>query len=401
VAYGRCREARTGVAYRLVPRHARCIGRRAVSLVDRFVAYLRSCYAPAPVSLVCADSSPASIAGVLDHARAAVVSGARDVDDLLARAGLQATFRGWSPDGERLAVLERRQPKAPRAAPASFRVAAIVPTFNEADVIAHTLQYLVDDGIGVYVIDNWSTDGTLELVRHFEGRGLLGVERFPRAGAPSTYDLRAILGRVEELALLLQDDWIVLHDADERRRGPWPDVGLRDSLYHVDRAGFTCVDHVTLNFWATDNGYDGTQDVERYFSCFEFSDHPGHFQQRRAWKNLGEGVSLAPTAGHDVSFYGRHVYPFKFLLKHYPVRSQRHGERKVLQQRISRWNAEERALGWHAQYDHMDTFVRAAAELIQFDPRTFYERYLLERLSSVGVFERPPAWATPPTWTAD
>jgi hypothetical protein len=364
--------------------------------VEQFAEYLRSCYAPAAVPLV-RHTGGVPVVGLPDHAVVAVHTGSDDLDKVLARHELEPTFRGWSPDGERLAILERRQRKAPCPAPSSFRVAAIVPTFNEADVIAQTLEYLVADGIGVYVIDNWSTDATPEIVRQFEGRGLLGVERFPARRAPSTYDLRAILGRVEETVMRSEADWIILHDADERRRGPWPDVSLRDSLYHVDRAGFTCIDHVTLNFWPIDNGYDGTQELEAYFGYFEFSEHIGHFHQRRAWKNLGEGVSLVPSAGHDVGFYGRRVYPYKFLLKHYPIRSQHHGECKVLRERRARWNAAERALGWHAQYDQIETFVRGVSDLERFDA-TFYERRIVERLSGVGVFDGPPEWATPPMW---
>jgi glycosyltransferase involved in cell wall biosynthesis len=252
--------------------------------------------------------------------------------------------------------------------------------------------------VGVYVLDNWSTDDTVGIAERFAGRGLLGLERFPPHGPPASFDLRAILTRVEEVALHLEADWVVLHDADERRRTPWPAVGLRDGLYHVDQQGYTAIDHVTLNFWPTDDGYEPSRDVEDYFAYFEFSDHPGHFHQRRAWKNLGRRVALAASAGHDVQFPGRRVYPFKFLLKHYPIRSQAHGERKVRHERAARYSREERALGWHRQYDDVRTFLRRASELERFDPATFYERRLFERLSGVGIFERPPWWATPPTW---
>ena len=134
-------------------------------------------------------------------------------------------------------------------------------------------------------------------------------------------------------------------------------------------------------------------------TSFELSDHPGHFHQRRAWKNLGQRVALARTAGHDVFFDGRLVYPFRFLLKHYPIRSQAHGERKILRERRSRFNAEERSFGWHAQYDVLEPsprFLRDPAELEQADRETLYEKYLIERLSGIGVFREPPSWATPP-----
>ncbi len=360
-----------------------------MAAIEQFVSYLRSAYAP---RLVCVTRGSAPS---VDGAAATVVVGRGDPTDL----ELAPTLFGWSPDGKGVAILDHLVDAVPRPAPASFRVAAIVPVFNESDVIRGTLEYLIGDGIGVYVIDNWSTDATLEIVRQFEGRGLLGFERFP-SEPPSLYDLRGILGRVEDVAAQLDADWLVLHDADERRRSPWPVVGLRDALYHVDRSGFNCVDHVTLNFWPIDNGYDATLDLESYFSHFEWSDHPGHFHQRRAWKNPGQRVSLAATAGHDVRFAGRRVYPYKFLLKHYPLRSQAHAERKVLHERGERWNPTERSLGWHQQYDQVRRFVREPSELFLFDRRTFYEQWFIERLSGVGIFGRPPEWATPPMWSA-
>jgi hypothetical protein len=142
------------------------------------------------------------------------------------------------------------------------------------------------------------------------------------------------------------------------------------------------------------------RDIERQLAYFAFSDHPGHFHQRRAWKQLGTRVALAASAGHDCSFAGRRVYPYKFLLKHYPIRSQAHGERKVLCERLPRWNNEERARGWHRQYDDAAgrRFLRDPETVTRFDPQWFYHRYLVQRLSGAGVFVQPPPWATPPHW---
>jgi glycosyltransferase involved in cell wall biosynthesis len=367
---------------------------------QQFINYLRACYTPEFVHT--AVLQPGLAAALRSDARdvaATVVVAPAEAHVTLVRTIPRPSFVGTSPGDERVAVLEHGMPPIPTAAPRAFRVCAIVPTYNEADVIEQTVAYLANDGIDVHVIDNWSNDGTYETVQRLQAQGLATVERFPPDGPSGVYDLRGILGRVEQVASQLDSDWVILHDADERRRAPWPGIGLRDALYHVDKAGFTCVDHVTLTFWPIDNGFDPRFDLESYFLYFEFSDHAGHFHQRRAWKNARGGVSLVPSAGHDVRFAGRRVYPYKFLLKHYPIRSQAHGERKVLQERRARFSQQERMLGWHRQYDDVQTFVRNPADLHRFDMRTFYDRWLIERLSGVGVFGRPPQWATPPVWS--
>ena len=44
----------------------------------------------------------------------------------------------------------------------------------------------------------------------------------------------------------------------------------------------------------------------------------------------------------------------RFLLRQYPIRSQAHGTRKVFSDRRARLDPEERALGWHVQYEALD-----------------------------------------------
>ena len=304
-------------------------------------------------------------------------------------------FAGAGPHGEgTVGVLDSRAiPRRP--APAGFRVLAIVPARNEEDLLAGTLAYLVEEGLDPIVLDNWSSDRTADIAR----AAGVPVERFPACADSGSYDLAAMLDRVEEMAAhATRADWVVLHDADERRRSPWPGVTLRDALWHVSEEGYNCIDHVTLTFWPTDDAFVAGDDPERHFRHFEFSTHPGHFHQRRAWQQCAGRVALARSAGHDVDFPGRRVYPYKFLLKHYPIRTRAQALRK-LRDRRARWNGAERAQGWHRQYEDIAAaeVVRDPAELLRFDAG-FHRRYLLERLSGVGVFDAPPAWATAPAW---
>ena len=96
--------------------------------------------------------------------------------------GLQATFVGWaalSQAGTLVAVVEHGGLVSRETPRSDFRVVAFVPTYNESDIIAHTLEDLTEQGVDVYVVDNWSTDDTVARAQAFTGRGLIGVERFP------------------------------------------------------------------------------------------------------------------------------------------------------------------------------------------------------------------------------
>jgi len=322
---------------------------------------------------------------------------------LLQTADFQILFLGsaFSRDLRKhsLVALATRPRPAP-IVPASFRAVALVASFNEEDIVAPFLDYTIRQGIEVHLLDNWSTDRTVERASQFLGRGLRTIESFPPDGPGGSLDLYQILRRKEELALETPGDWFIHLDVDELRESPWPGLTLREALYRVDSEGFNAVDHSSIVFHPTGAAeYDESLPLDRQFLRFEFGEHSTYALQIKAWKRQAERVECALRGGHDVRFPGRRIYPYKFLLRHYPVRSQAHGERKVFRERLPRYSADGRSRGWHIQYDSLPpnhSFVRDPATLSLFDPHTFYEDYLMERLSSVGVDLEDPALVRAP-----
>ncbi len=292
-----------------------------------------------------------------------------------------------------IAIIERNissidfRKKNDLISPQNFKVIAIMTAYNEEDIIIPCIKNLVGQNIGVYLIDNWSTDETYNLAKKFEGNGLVGIEKFPTTGPSKYYKWESLLSRVEELSHSLKADWFIHHDSDEIRKSPWKSVNLRDAIYIVDKAGFNAIDHTVINFRPTDNEYRAGSNFESHFQYFEFFDQPGAFLQIKAWKNLGIPVSLAQRGGHVINFKGRKVYPYKFLLKHYPIRSQSHGEKKVFKERKTRWYKPEVSRGWHVHYDQFkenQKFLRLPSELELFD-NEFEKKFLLKRISGIGI----------------
>ena len=296
-----------------------------------------------------------------------------------------------------ISIIEKNQDisinKTFTQSPPDFHVVAIMTAYNEEDIIAPSIEHLIRQGIEVYLIDNWSTDGTFESARKFIGKGLITIERFPKEGPSAFYNWKDLLRRVEEISREIKADWFIHHDADEVRMSPWPSVSLKDGIYAVDQAGFNCIDHTVLEFHPVDNNFIPGTDFEKYFKYFEFSKHRSDFIRINTWKNFGRRTSLAESGGHEVMFEGRRAYPYKFLLKHYRIRSQFHGEKKVFRERKLRWNPEERAMGWHTHYDDVQNsqfFLRLPHTLKIFDTAFFYKEYLIERLSGIGVILTKP-----------
>lgn len=256
--------------------------------------------------------------------------------------------------------------------------------YNEGDVISPVLSHLIDNGVEVYFLDNHSTDDTAEQAARWLGRGVIRVETFPAApaasGEPAPFDWGAILRRKEELANELDADWFIHYDADEIRESPWPGVSLADAIRWVDRLGYNSIDFRVVNFPPIDNGFRRGLDPRTYFRYWE---PPGEFDevQIKAWKKGAAAISLAPFGGHQVKFRDRRVFPIRFLLRHYPIRSQEHGERKVFEERRKRFLHSERVKGWHVQYDSWkegDSFLGEPYHLHLYDDDRIRLDLLLE-----------------------
>src|SRR5262249_38862603 len=257
----------------------------------------------------------------------------------------------------------------------SFRVVAVISAFNEEDIISAVIGHLVENGIDVYLIDNHSTDDTTKEASQWLGRGLLQIERFPpslpsRCETPGPFDWSGILRRKEKLATELSADWLIHHDADELRVSPWPGLTLKEAIRWVDKLGYNCINFQVLNFCPVDDNFQRGDDPRDYFTFFE---NGAEFDkvQLKCWKASKTQASLVRSGGHEVRFEGRRAFPVSFLLRHYPIRGQRHGLKKVYAERKKRFLESERSKGWHIQYDQIQDenhyFLRDASRLRPFN----------------------------------
>jgi hypothetical protein len=230
---------------------------------------------------------------------------------------------------------------------------AIIATYNDLDIFPQVLSGLLQDGIHVHVIDNWSSDGTYESIGRIasDWRGAVSVERFPSSGPVRYFEWRAILRRKEEIAAQHPGRWIINQDSDEVRCAPWPAVSAHEGLMRVSAEGFSAINYARVTFRPVNDDFRAGMDPEEHFRFFERS-HAGDVQVK-AWCQPTEMVNLAESGGHDASFPGRSIYPKKFILKHYPIRTLEQGRRKIFAERLGRFHPDERAAGWHVQYDHI------------------------------------------------
>lgn len=373
-------------------------------LLDSFAAYLRRQLGPGGPSVVQVRLGDA-IRSAPGDAGIAVVAGRRSPlgERLFAlRSGMRPQWRGRvrvTPDqpGIEFTVWDRWSLAKVGKPPASFDVLAIVTTFNEAEIVEQTLQRLVDAGVRVHVIDNWSTDGTDSIVEGFLAPGRVSMEKFPSEGPTQYFELRSLLRRLGEVAHASQADWVIHHDCDEIHESAWPSVSLREGLWAVDRWGFNCVDHAAVDFRPVNESWKPRDDLATTFEWFEFGTAEGHFTLLKAWKPQAAMVTNTESGGHSAEFEGRRIFPYKFPIRHYSLRSSAHARRKLFQERANRWDPEELAMGWHCHYDEYhegSSFLWDRSNLYRWS--TVDDDLLVQRLSGVWLPNNPrPEEAAP------
>lgn len=271
-----------------------------------------------------------------------------------------------------------------------LKVCAIVSTYNEQDIILQVCKYLLDQGLYVHLIDNWSTDLTLKIIKKIALKEKkLSYEVFPDEDR-NQYEWFKILDRKLAFSEQRDYDWYIHYDADEIREGCWQETGIVQNIQLIDELGFNAIDHTVLDFRPVNDRFNENKNPQEVFNFFEFGKRPGHFEQVKAWKKKKNiSYDLSSSGGHIISFQGARVFPYKFLLRHYPLRSLEQMKKKIFQDRLPRFKSERRKYGWHVQYDKYqrkskDVSLWDKNDLLLFDD-CFYEEYLLERLMGINI----------------
>ncbi|MGH9335877.1 MAG: glycosyltransferase, partial [Vicinamibacteria bacterium] len=221
------------------------------------------------------------------------------------------------------------------------RIIALLATYNEERFIEGCLSHLTQQGIEVYLIDNESTDRTIDIAQRFVGAGLIDVETFPRGGV---YPWVALLERKAEVAATLEADWFLHVDADEIRLPPKPGVTFAEALSGVAEAGYNALNFQEFTFVPTRESPN--HDHEHFLKTMRwyYPFLPKPLNQVNAWRRQPAPVDLASNAGHRVEFTGLRIYPESFPMRHYLFLSVEHAISKYV---LRQYDEREVAMGWH------------------------------------------------------
>ena len=139
-----------------------------------------------------------------------------------------------------------------------------------------------------------------------------------------------------ELATELDAAWFIHHDADEFRESPWSHLSLKRRHPARGCAGLQRHRFRGARLLADPRRLPRRRRCPGQRSRSARSWRRTIVPQMRCWKKT-DSLDLASSGGHDARFTGRRVFPLRFILRHYPIRGQAHGDRKVFQERRNRF----------------------------------------------------------------
>ena len=260
-------------------------------------------------------------------------------------------------------IIEEKNSKTPNAIP--IKILCILSVRNEFELILDAIDDVLKKGFDVHVVDNWSDDGTWELITaKYQKNSSVFLEQFPSEPA-TDFSLKNLLKRCEIIANQSNYDWIVRIDADERLDSCSPDYELGEMIAIADQLGFNVIDFTVLEFRPSekDLGENTLYPNHGYFTGLS-----SHQNIQRAWKNSIKRVEFAESGGHEVSG-NQKLFPLNQLLRHYSFRNPLQTHRKVFIERIPNYNLKERTSGWHHQYDSFkksDSMVWKSKSLLKW-----------------------------------
>ncbi len=277
----------------------------------------------------------------------------------------------------KISFLGKTQFDKTKIIPKDFSVLAIIHLFNEADVIEKTTNYLLAQGVDVYLVDNWSTDESSELVVKLskENPNRVFYEKFPQEGKTKFYEWYNQLERTEEISKKLNYDWYIHYDADEYRMSPWKNVTLREALFYIDSLGYNEVENTVVDFKITKKSATSIFMTDTWF---DFGHRPAHFEQTKTWKKC-LSIDLKSSGGHIAKIDEPKIFPLKILNRHYPLRSFAHACKKIFDDRKPRFAKENKERGWHGHYNSMvanDDVISSIDNLILWNSNTNRELYV-------------------------
>ena len=230
-------------------------------------------------------------------------------------------------------------------------ICAIVGARNESNYLKILFPLLAEQGIDIAVVDNGSTDGSLELYSSFAGKPVVKVQHLPYPGFVS---MSSILSAKQDICKEIKHDWVIHHDADEIMEHYKPGKTLRHAIEEAHKAGYNALNFDEFVFLPEpDSDYSNRNHYKELLRYYFFE--PRKNRLNRAWKRNAKLIQI--SGGHQLKGNSLSIAPENHIMRHYITLNQQH----LIQKYLNRiYDEKEIARGQH--YNRLN-FTEAALKL--------------------------------------
>ena len=219
-----------------------------------------------------------------------------------------------------------------------LKICAIISCRNEGIYLQTLLPYLSRQNIDVFLIDNESSDGSLELYKIYMGNPIKAVKTLKYKGYFSLIDQ---LNFKQMSINSLEYDWFIHQDADEILENFNANFSIRNAIEEADYSGYNVLNFEEFVFLQNLSNLECVNYLKNITNYYYFV--PGENRLNRAWKN-GANFSIAESGGHRLIGSGQRIFPVNHVLRHYIVLSYEHAQKKYLNRKF---DPVDLAMGWH------------------------------------------------------
>jgi glycosyltransferase involved in cell wall biosynthesis len=242
-----------------------------------------------------------------------------------------------------------------------MKIIGLMRVYNEADILEENLNYLEKQGINLILLDGYSTDGSYEIAKKFLKKNIIKLKQQKK----STFSVIKLNTYLLKLIQEFNPDWVIWIDADEFLESPFRNLNLKEAIEQEARNDYNVIQFNHFKFWPTNKD---PMDESNVRARLKFYSWVGDYRFK-AWKWYPSTTydDHKPTFPNKIE---KKISPTKFVMRHYQIRSYEHGLRKIFEERMKRFDPQEKKMGWHKQYDYYipekNLFVIDSSKLTEY-----------------------------------
>jgi len=203
------------------------------------------------------------------------------------------------------------------------RCLGVLLCYNDGDLLAESISYLLEQNHDVVAWDHGSTDETPTVLERYRGE-CREIRRVPRSF--DFYELYPAMSRHLIENYVADYDWISWPDQDEFLEGPSRDRSYSEYLVEANDSGVDWIEFNNFNYWWTDQDDPAIPQATRRIR--HYSLRPDCPPRIRAWRARVTNIRHFNHNALDGT-----PSPRRFNLRHYPMRSASQMRARVLRDR--------------------------------------------------------------------